>query len=205
MQKECKKGLFRMKKKICLASNNAHKIKELKELLGDSFEITSLAEIGCTEDIAETADSMAGNSLLKAQYVYNNYGIDCIADDSGLEVDALNGEPGVYSARYAGEHGNHQKNIEKLLKNLGGKTNRDARFRTVVTLIQNGSVDLFEGTVDGKIIEKQIGDNGFGYDPVFVPNGYDKTFAEMTMEQKIPISHRGRAVEKLIEFLKAKK
>ncbi|WP_341226506.1 non-canonical purine NTP diphosphatase [uncultured Arcticibacterium sp.] len=194
-----------MKKKICLASNNAHKIKELKELLGDSFEITSLAEIGCTEDIAETADSMAGNSLLKAQYVYNNYGIDCIADDSGLEVDALNGEPGVYSARYAGEHGNHQKNIEKLLKNLGGKTNRDARFRTVVTLIQNGSVDLFEGTVDGKIIEKQIGDNGFGYDPVFVPNGYDKTFAEMTMEQKIPISHRGRAVEKLIEFLKAKK
>ncbi|MCL4136083.1 UNVERIFIED_CONTAM: hypothetical protein GTU68_011589 [Idotea baltica] len=145
---------------------------------------------------------MAGNSLLKAQYVYNNYGIDCIADDSGLEVDALNGEPGVYSARYAGEHGNHKKNIAKLLKNLEGKQNRKARFRTVVTLIQNGAVELFEGTVEGKIIETEIGDNGFGYDPIFVPDGFDKTFAEMTMEQKIPISHRGRAVQKLIQFLK---
>ncbi|AWV99713.1 non-canonical purine NTP diphosphatase [Arcticibacterium luteifluviistationis] len=194
-----------MKNKICLASNNGHKIEELKELLGDSFEITSLSDIGCTEDIAETADSMAGNSLLKAQYVYSNYGIDCIADDSGLEVDALNGEPGVYSARYAGEHGNHKKNIEKLLKNLEGKQNRQARFRTVVTLIQDGAVEMFEGIVEGKIIENEIGDNGFGYDPIFVPDGFEKTFAQMTMEQKIPISHRGRAVQKLIEFLKAKK
>lgn len=185
-----------------MASNNAHKIEELKELLGASFEITSLKEIGCTEDIAETADTMAGNSLLKAQYVYNNYGIDCIADDSGLEVDALNGEPGVYSARYAGEHGNHKKNIQKLLENLKGKQERTARFRTVVTLIRSGAVEMFEGTVEGKIIETEIGENGFGYDPIFVPDGFDKTFAEMTMEQKIPISHRGRAVQKLIEFLK---
>jgi len=193
-----------MKKTICLASNNSHKVEELKELLGASFDIKTLADIGCVEDIAETADSMEGNSLIKANHVFENYGLDCIADDSGLEVDALNGEPGIFSARYAGEHGNHEKNMSKLLKNLKGQTNRKARFRTVVTLILEGQTKTFEGTVEGRIMEERRGKHGFGYDPIFVPDGHEQTFAQMTMEQKIPISHRGRAVEKLISFLSSK-
>ncbi|MFT7434779.1 MAG: XTP/dITP diphosphohydrolase [Psychromonas sp.] len=193
-----------MKKTICLASNNPHKVIELKELLESSFEIKTLSDIGCMEDIEETADSMEGNSLVKANHVFENYGLNCIADDSGLEVDALNGEPGVFSARYAGEHGNHEKNMSKLLKNLKGKTNRKARFRTVVTLILDGDRTIFEGMVEGRIIEERRGKHGFGYDPIFVPDGQELTFAQMTMEQKIPISHRGRAVEKLIIFLNSK-
>ncbi|MGK0139377.1 MAG: XTP/dITP diphosphohydrolase [Algoriphagus sp.] len=193
-----------MKKTICLASNNPHKVIELKELLESSFEIKTLSDIGCVEDIEETADSMEGNSLVKANHVFENYGLNCIADDSGLEVDALNGEPGVFSARYAGEHGNHEKNMSKLLKNLKGKTNRKARFRTVVTLILDGHRTIFEGMVEGRIIEERRGKHGFGYDPIFVPDGQELTFAQMTMEQKIPISHRGRAVEKLIIFLNSK-
>jgi XTP/dITP diphosphohydrolase len=193
-----------MKKTICLASNNPHKVIELKELLESSFEIKTLSDIGCVEDIEETADSMEGNSLVKANHVFENYGLNCIADDSGLEVDALNGEPGVFSARYAGEHGNHEKNMSKLLKNLKGKTNRKARFRTVVTLILDGDRTIFEGMVEGRIIEERRGKHGFGYDPIFVPDGQELTFAQMTMEQKIPISHRGRAVEKLIIFLNSK-
>jgi XTP/dITP diphosphohydrolase len=193
-----------MKKTICLASNNSHKVIELKELLESSFEIKTLSDIGCMEDIEETADSMEGNSLVKANHVFENYGLNCIADDSGLEVDALNGEPGVFSARYAGEHGNHEKNMSKLLKNLKGKTNRKARFRTVVTLILDGDRTIFEGMVEGRIIEERRGKHGFGYDPIFVPDGQELTFAQMTMEQKIPISHRGRAVEKLIIFLNSK-
>lgn len=193
-----------MKKTICLASNNPHKVIELKELLESSFEIRTLSDIGCVEDIEETADSMEGNSLVKANHVFENYGLNCIADDSGLEVDALNGEPGVFSARYAGEHGNHEKNMSKLLKNLKGKTNRKARFRTVVTLILDGDRTIFEGMVEGRIIEERRGKHGFGYDPIFVPDGQELTFAQMTMEQKIPISHRGRAVEKLIIFLNSK-
>jgi len=173
-------------------------------LLGASFDIKTLADIGCVEDIAETADSMEGNSLIKANHVFENYGLDCIADDSGLEVDALNGEPGIFSARYAGEHGNHEKNMSKLLKNLKGQTNRKARFRTVVTLILEGQTKTFEGTVEGRIMEERRGKHGFGYDPIFVPDGHEQTFAQMTMEQKIPISHRGRAVEKLISFLSSK-
>jgi XTP/dITP diphosphohydrolase len=193
-----------MKKSICLATNNKHKVEELKILLDDTFEIKTLKEIGCIEDIAETADTLEGNSLLKAQFVFNTYDMDCISDDSGLEVEALNGEPGVYSARYAGEHGNHEKNMDFLLKNLEGIANRKARFRTVITLILNGAVELFEGTVEGQIIEEKRGQKGFGYDPIFIPNDYQITFAEMTMEEKNPISHRGRAVQKMIVFLKAK-
>jgi XTP/dITP diphosphohydrolase len=193
-----------MKRNICLATNNKHKVDELKSLLGANFEIKTLEEIGCTEDIAETANTLEGNSLIKAQYVFNTYGIDCIADDSGLEVEILNGEPGVYSARYAGEHGNHEKNMSLLLKNLEGKSNRNARFRTVITLILDGSVELFEGIVEGRIIEEKRGHKGFGYDPIFIPNGYESTFAEMTMKEKNPISHRGRAVEKMIRFLNSK-
>jgi XTP/dITP diphosphohydrolase len=193
-----------MKKSICLVTNNKHKVEELKILLDDTFEIKTLKEIGCIEDIAETADTLEGNSLLKAQFVFNTYDMDCISDDSGLEVEALNGEPGVYSARYAGEHGNHEKNMDFLLKNLEGIANRKARFRTVITLILNGAVELFEGTVEGQIIEEKRGQKGFGYDPIFIPNDYQITFAEMTMEEKNPISHRGRAVQKMIVFLKAK-
>jgi XTP/dITP diphosphohydrolase len=193
-----------MKKVICLASNNEHKIEELKTLMGSSFEIKTLKEIGCTEDIEETADTMAGNSLIKAQYINSNYGLDCIADDSGLEADALNGEPGIYSARYAGEHGNHEKNMDKLLFNLKGITDRNARFKTVITLILNGKIDIFEGTVEGKIIEEKRGKQGFGYDPIFVPNGFQRTFAEMSLGEKVPISHRGRAMVKLMAFLKPK-
>ena len=193
-----------MKKVICLASNNEHKIEELKTLMGSSFEIKTLKEIGCTEDIEETADTMAGNSLIKAQYVNSNYGLDCIADNSGLEADALNGEPGIYSARYAGEHGNHEKNMDKLLFNLKGITDRNARFKTVITLILNGKIDIFEGTVEGKIIEEKRGKQGFGYDPIFVPNGFQRTFAEMSLGEKVPISHRGRAMVKLMAFLKPK-
>ncbi|KPM48374.1 non-canonical purine NTP diphosphatase [Jiulongibacter sediminis] len=188
-------------KTICLATNNLHKVEELQQMLGGLFEIKTLKDIGCTEDIAETADNFSGNSLIKAEYVYKTYGIDCIADDSGLEVDALNGEPGVYSARYAGEHGNHEKNMDKLLENLRGIENRSARFKTVVTLILDGKKQSFEGTVEGQIIDRKKGDGGFGYDPVFRPDGYDRTFAEMSMEEKNPISHRGRAIEKLKGYL----
>lgn len=188
-------------KTICLATNNSHKAEELQQMLGELFEIKTLKDIGCTEDIAETADTFSGNSLIKAEYVYNNYGIDCIADDSGLEVEALNGEPGVFSARYAGEHGNHDKNMDKLLAKLRGVENRAARFRTVVTMILAGEAFTFEGAVEGKIIDRKIGDGGFGYDPIFMPDGYDRTFAQMSMEEKNPISHRGRAVEKLKGFL----
>lgn len=191
-----------MKKVICLASNNPHKVEELKKLLGSTFEIKTLEEIGCFVDIPETADSLEGNSLLKAQYVFDKFGFNSIADDSGLEVEALNGEPGVYSARYAGEHGDHSKNMAKLLKKLEGKANKKARFRTVVTLILAGRTAFFEGIVDGHIINEKRGQMGFGYDPIFIPEGHSKTFAEMELDEKIPISHRGKAVAKLINYLK---
>ncbi|MGR3811229.1 non-canonical purine NTP diphosphatase [Jiulongibacter sp. NS-SX5] len=191
-------------KTICLATNNQHKVEELQKMLEGHFEIKTLQDIGCTEDIAETADTFEGNSLIKADYVYQNYHIDCIADDSGLVVDALNGEPGVYSARYAGEHGNHDKNMDKLLLNLKDVENRTARFKTVVTMILAGETFTFEGAVEGKIIDRKTGDGGFGYDPIFMPDGYDRTFAQMSMEEKNPISHRGRAIEKLIGFLKGR-
>ena len=187
--------------KLCLATNNAHKIEELQALLGENFQLQTLNEIGCNDDIPETADTFQGNSLLKAMYVWERFQINCIADDSGLEVEALNGEPGIFSARYAGEHGNHAKNMDKLLQNLAGIENRKAQFRCVITLIINGLPHFFEGIIRGKIIQEKRGSQGFGYDPLFVPDGYNRTFAEMSIEEKNPISHRGLAVAKMIEFL----
>jgi XTP/dITP diphosphohydrolase len=188
--------------KLCLATNNAHKIEELQSLLGEKFQLQTLNEIGCFDDIPETADTFDGNSLQKAMYVWERFQIDCIADDSGLEVDALGGEPGVFSARYAGEHGNHENNMQKLLKNLDGVENRAAQFRSVITLIINGIAHHFEGIIRGKIIHEKRGSQGFGYDPLFIPEGYDRTFAEMSIIEKNPISHRGLAVAKMIAFLK---
>ena len=187
--------------KLCLATNNAHKIEELQSLLGENFQLQTLNEIGCNDDIPETADTFQGNSLLKAMYVWERFQINCIADDSGLEVEALNGEPGIFSARYAGEHGNHAKNMDKLLQNLAGIENRKAQFRCVITLIINALPHFFEGIIRGKIIQEKRGSQGFGYDPLFVPDGYNRTFAEMSIEEKNPISHRGLAVAKMIEFL----
>lgn len=187
---------------LCLATNNTHKVEELQALLGTDFQLKTLKEIGCEIDLPETRDTFQGNSSQKAEYVWAHYGIDCIADDSGLEVEALNGEPGVFSARYAGSHGNHEANIQKLLANLEGIENRAAQFRSVITLIRNGEINQFEGIIKGEIIHEKRGNQGFGYDPIFVPEGYETTFAEMTMEEKNPISHRGLAVKQLVEFLK---
>jgi XTP/dITP diphosphohydrolase len=186
---------------LCLATNNSHKVEELQALLGADFQLKTLQEIGCLVDLPETQNTFQGNSLQKAMYVWENYGIPCIADDSGLEVEVLNGEPGVFSARYAGEHGNHEANIAKLLKNLEGIENRAAQFRSVITLIENGKSHQFEGIIKGKIIDQKRGTQGFGYDPIFMPDGYDTTFAEMSMAEKNPISHRGLAVSKLIGYL----
>ncbi|SOE21413.1 XTP/dITP diphosphohydrolase [Spirosomataceae bacterium TFI 002] len=192
-------------KKICLATNNQGKAKELRELLGGEFEIVTLADIGCTEDIEETADTFEGNSLIKAKHIYDNYNIDSIADDSGLEVEALNGAPGIYSARYAGEHGNHDKNMDKLLSELNGIENRSAQFRTVVTYICQGEVFSFNGIVKGNITHSKQGDGGFGYDPIFKPVGFDITFAQMSSSEKNPISHRGKAIAQLLAHLQKKK
>lgn len=187
--------------KLCFATNNAHKAEEVAALLGPPLQIQTLTQIGCHIDIPETGDTLEENSLLKAQYVFDHYGVDCFADDTGLEVAALDGAPGVVSARYAGEHKNSQENIDLLLGNLRHHTNRSAQFRAVITLILNGVVHQFEGIVRGQIIEKQRGSMGFGYDSVFVPDGYNTTFAEMTLDQKSTVSHRARAVEKLVVFL----
>ena len=186
---------------LVFASNNKNKIKEIQLLLPDTFQILSLEDIGCTEDIPETAATIEGNAILKANYVTQKYGFDCFADDSGLEVAALNGEPGVFSARYAGEPKNDENNIDKLLTNLKSIENKSANFKTVICLNINGEQHLFTGIVNGTIIEERIGTNGFGYDPIFVANGYQKTFAELSIEEKARISHRGIAVQKLINFL----
>jgi XTP/dITP diphosphohydrolase len=190
-----------MKTKLCFATNNAHKLEEIQAILGDSFELISLAETGCQEELPETGNTLEANSLQKAQYLYENYHINCFADDSGLEVDALGGEPGVDSAHYAGPQRSHADNVNLLLKNLADKTDRYAQFRTVITLIQNGEVTQFEGSIKGQIINELRGSQGFGYDPVFVPEGYETTFAEMSLAEKGKISHRARAFEKLIAFL----
>lgn len=189
-----------MKQKIVFATNNAHKLEEVAAILGDGYEVLSLREIDCEADIPETADSFAGNALQKAQYVKEHYGYDCFADDSGLEVDVLGGEPGVYSARYSG--GGSKANMEKLLQNLTGKSNRGAQFRTVIALLIGEETRLFEGIVRGTIIDEQRGEGGFGYDPIFVPEGYDLTFAQLGSEIKNRISHRAKAVEQLTEYLK---
>ncbi len=166
-----------------------------------SFELLSLKDINCTEELPETGSTIEANSLEKAQYVYDHYQVDCFADDSGLEVDALNGEPGVDSAHYAGPQRSHADNINLLLQNLGNQTNRNARFKTVITLVQKGEVHQFEGIIDGKILTNKKGTEGFGYDPVFMPEGFDRTFAEMSLDEKGQISHRARAFQKLITFL----
>lgn len=188
--------------KICFATNNINKIKEVQEILGEDFELVSLEEIGCTEELPETKNTIPENSAQKAQYVWENFGVACFADDSGLEVEALDYAPGVFSARYAGLPKNDEKNIELLLKNLEGKTQRKAQFRTCITLITELGQQQFEGIVKGQIIQEKRGNQGFGYDPVFVPDGYEQTFAEMSSEQKNRISHRAVAVNKLADFLK---
>ena len=187
--------------KLVFASNNKNKIQEIQALVPNTFQIVSLEDIGCFEDIPETADTIEGNAILKANYVTEKYGYDCFADDTGLEVDALNGAPGVYSARYAGEQKDANDNMDKLLSELKDESNRKANFKTVIALNLNGKQNLFTGIINGKIIEEKIGTNGFGYDPIFVADGYEKTFAELTMEEKSTISHRGIAVKELILFL----
>ena len=187
--------------KLVFASNNKNKIQEIQQLVPNSIQILSLEEIGCTENIPETADTIEGNAILKANYVTEKYGYDCFADDTGLEVEVLNGAPGVYSARYAGEQKDANDNMDKLLLELKDKTNRKANFKTVIALNLNSKQNLFTGIINGKIIEEKIGTNGFGYDPIFVADGYEKTFAELSMEEKSTISHRGIAVKQLLTFL----
>ncbi len=189
---------------LVFATNNLHKVDEVMHKLNGYFSIQTLQEIGCHEDIPETADTLEGNALQKARYLYEKYGCDCFADDTGLEVEALDNAPGVYSARYAGEAKDPEANMEKLLNELSGKTNREARFRTVIALILDGKEYLFEGRINGQILEKRQGNEGFGYDPVFLPDGYEKSFAQLSMAEKNEISHRGRAIDRLLTFLKEK-
>lgn len=193
--------------KIVFATNNQHKLSEIRDILGEQFDILSLNDIGCHDDIPETADTLEGNALLKAQYIVEHYGMSCFADDTGLEVDALGGAPGIYSARYAGGEGHDSEaNMTKLLAELGENNNRKARFRTVIALLEvnDGEVTqhLFEGIVNGTIIHERKGTEGFGYDPIFQPEGYQQTFAELGMDIKNTISHRARAVKKLAEYLR---
>ncbi len=190
--------------KFVLASNNAHKVKEILQILGQGYEVLTPSELGVLEDIPETGNSFAANAMQKAEYLAQRTLFAVIADDSGLEVDALNGEPGVYSARYAGLQRSHEDNIDLLLKNLEGKENRSAQFRTVLALLLEGKEFYFEGLVRGHITTKRLGNNGFGYDPVFIPDGHSRSFAEMSEEEKNSMSHRGRAMQKLLDFLKGK-
>lgn len=195
-----------MPQKIVFATNNAHKIDEIRSIVGGAVVILSLSDIGCHEDIPENEDTLEGNALAKARYVKNHYGYDCFADDTGLEVEALDGAPGVHSARYApGEGHDSEANMKLLLENMRGVENRKARFRTAIALITGKEEILVEGTVEGVILEERKGTSGFGYDPVFRPDGYENTFAEMSKEEKNAISHRGRATQELIKILKNKK
>ena len=193
-----------------MATNNAHKLEEVKQILGDEFLVKGLAEIGCHEDIPETADTLEGNALQKARYVYEHYGVACFADDTGLEVTALDGEPGVYTARFGamngyGESHDADANIQCLLDKMEEAEDRRARFRTVVALVMNGEEHLFEGIVEGEILVQKVGESGFGYDPVFAPiEAGGLSFAQMPAEEKNAISHRGRAIMKLVDFLKNK-
>ncbi len=194
-----------MPHQLVFATNNAHKIEEVAHKIGVQFKLLSLDDIGFTDNIAETGTTFTANASIKSQTIYKQFGLDCFGDDSGLEITALNGQPGVYSARYAGEHGNHDANISKVLKNLEGVTDRRARFITVISLIWQGKEHFFEGTVEGNIRHERSGAKGFGYDPIFQPDGYDITFAEMTMEEKNNISHRARALDKMVGFLRERK
>lgn len=188
---------------LVFATNNEHKLREISQILGNRFKVLSLSDINCVEDIPEDSPTIEENSMDKAEYVYKRYQKNCFADDTGLEIEALEGRPGVISARYAGEEKNMDKNIEKVLNELNGIDNRRARFKTVISLIINGKKFQFEGVVNGTILTEKKGMGGFGYDPVFWPEGYTKTFAEMNPEEKNKISHRGIAVDKLTEFLNA--
>ena len=187
---------------LIFATHNQHKTEEAREIAASFIQIKNLKDIGCFEEIPETADTLSGNALQKTHYVQEHFHVNCFADDTGLEVEALDGRPGVYSARYAGEHCSYQDNVDKLLREMKGKTNRKACFKTVIALILDGKEYMFEGRVDGQIIEDQRGMSGFGYDPVFLPDGFDRTFAEMSEEEKNSISHRGRAIRKMMDFLK---
>ena len=187
--------------KIVFATNNAHKLSEVSAVLGDAFELVTLREVGITEDIPETGATLDENASIKARYVYERTGLNCFADDTGLEVEALGGAPGVHSARYATDGHDFAANNRKLLRELDGKVNRKARFRTVISLIVDGVERQVEGIVEGEITTSESGAEGFGYDPLFMPEGYDRTFAEMSAEEKNAISHRGRAVAKLVEML----
>ncbi len=187
--------------KIVFATNNLNKLREVRQIIGDKFEILSLADINCLEDIPETEPTIEGNASLKSFYVYNKYNYNCFADDTGLEIEALNGEPGVYSARYAGENAVFQDNIDKVLLNLKDKKNRKARFKTVISLVIDGKETQFEGLISGTILEKEQGEKGFGYDPIFLPDGYKESFAEISAEEKNKISHRGISTQKLAEHL----
>jgi XTP/dITP diphosphohydrolase len=188
-------------RQLVFATNNQHKTNEVRTLLAGQYEVLNLSDIGCMTDIPETSDSFAGNAELKSSFVAENFHLDCFADDSGLEVEALNNEPGIYSARYAGQRGD-EANLRLVLQKMEGIENRKARFRTVVSLIRDGEKFLFEGSIEGTIKESPSGGNGFGYDPIFQPDGYDYTFAEMDMAEKNQISHRAIAMRKLITFLK---
>ncbi len=189
-------------KKLVFATNNAHKLEEVRAILSDEFEVLGLRDVGCDDDIPETADTLEGNAMLKAQYVFDKYGFSCFADDTGLEIEALGGDPGVYSARYAGEPQDAQANRNKVLANLSNVSNRAARFRTVIVLIMaDGHTECFDGVVEGVIINGERGENGFGYDAIFVPDGYGETFAELSSEVKNSISHRANAVRRFADYL----
>lgn len=187
---------------LCFATNNAHKLQEIRAILGENFILKTLQEIGCEEELPETTDTIEGNSHQKAEYVWEHFHLNCFADDSGLEITALNGAPGVHSAYYSGTR-NHQQNIERVLSELQDADDRSAQFKTVITLILNGKSQQFEGIIKGKLIHEPRGTEGFGYDPIFVPEGHDRTFAEMSLEEKGKLSHRARAFSKLIEFLQS--
>jgi XTP/dITP diphosphohydrolase len=188
---------------LCLATNNRHKIEELQQMLGDKYILKTLEDIGCCEDIEETGSTFEENALIKAQYVFDKYGFDTLADDSGLEIEALNNEPGVFSARYAGEPSHAGNNIKKVLANLTNIANRKAKFRTVIALVLKGKSFFFEGEIIGTITEKALGNDGFGYDPIFIPSGHKKTFAEMGPSDKNQISHRALATKNMMPFLEA--
>lgn len=189
-------------KKLVFATNNQHKLQEIREILHNKFEILGLKEFGFNEDIPETGKTLSENATIKSEFIFEEFNIDVFSDDTGLEIDALDGRPGVYSARYAGEIGDNEANIDKVLTELQNKTNRKARFRTVISLILNAKEYQFDGIVEGRITNKKHGSSGFGYDPIFIPNAYDQTFAEMSNEEKNKISHRAKATQKLVEFLK---
>lgn len=190
-------------KDIVFATNNKNKLREIREIVAGKYNILSLSDINCHDDIPETADTIEGNALLKARWVKEKYGYDCFADDTGLEVMSLGGNPGVYSARYAGEECDSEKNIDKLLSELKNESDRKAQFRTVIALLEGHAEKRFEGIITGKIAYERHGNGGFGYDKVFVPDGFENTFAEMTSEEKNAISHRAKATKKLMDYLKS--